>query len=203
MPVLFGRLDRELRTQRVVALAVRVGERSGRNRQTVFLSRHPRRAERPRAQFGGVLHEGDFHRLGAFSLAQTLQVDGCAVDPGQRIVEVEDDVLLRVQRRAAGYLHLERVGFGRVVFLLFLFFFLGRPPPCDRQILSCGLQHSGAVVLAVDEPSPQRIGHFLLDRIEPQRHRIAPGSHVLGEYLRRIEPFEKPACRSAGTGRRT
>ena len=51
-----------------------------------------------------------------------------AVDPGQRIVEVEDDVLLRVQRRAAGYLHLERVGFGRVVFLLFLFFFffLGR-----------------------------------------------------------------------------
>ena len=126
--VLFGRFDRKFGSQRIVALAVGVLEYAGRDKQPVFLIGFPRGRESPFPEFQGILPESQPDRRRLVAFPEFQQRHGRAVDSRQRIIEFENDVFLRIERRSARYADFERIGFRKVVlFFLFLlfFFFLG------------------------------------------------------------------------------
>lgn len=168
-------------------MAPRDGER-------IFRGGNPLGADVPAAQLRRVAHDAQRHLLvGAVGVVAREHQRG-RVEPRQRVVEVDDEVLLGVDFARGDELPGEGVLLGRrgpllarllglalLAFELFALALLGLgldEAPCELQILGHLLQLADGVVLEVGDGAADGVGKRLGGHVEPQRHRIAP--HGLG-----------------------
>ena len=187
---LFGIEHRVFPDDRVVGEARDVGNGALGNGQRILSAARPRRLDMPAAQQARVAHEAHRNVLDAVVGSGERQKHGRRIEPGKRIVEIDGQVVLRIdfarERKFIGEgilllgfdpLLAGRLGLAAVAFeflaLLLLLFGLDQPP---REFQRFGnlLQDIDRIVLEVGDFTLDRIGQRRRGHVEPQGDGVAP-----------------------------